>query len=67
MLDGADYHPCVVRVGCTPLLGRSITEIDLVASDCAAVGGPWWWVGESVDAACWGFVDGVAVQLLALP
>jgi hypothetical protein len=66
ILDGADYNPCVVRAGCTPLLGRPLLQLNLVASDCAAVGGPWSWVGEGVDASCWGLVDGIAVQLTPL-
>lgn len=63
-LDGnPTHHPCVIDVGCTQLLGRPLTEVTLAASDCAPVGGPWRWVGESEDGQCWGLVDGVAVRL----
>jgi len=63
MLDGSADHPCVIYADCTPLLGQPLTELELVASDCAAVGGPWWWVGESDGGQCWGLVEGIAVRL----
>jgi hypothetical protein len=62
-LDGADYHPCVVNVDCTPLLGMPAVEIELTESDCASTGGPWSWVGESATGTCWGLVGELVVRL----